>query len=158
MSVTIRRAQLSDLDELTRLWKELVEFHVALDPRFALAEDAEKHWRTRLAQQIKDDNWRVLIADDMGAAVGFISGVVREMPPVVREKYEGFVEDAVVAGQARRGGIGEQLYRALCEWFQTRNVKTVGLSVAVANPAAQAFWRKMGFDDYMIRMRGGLGD
>ena len=156
MPIAVRRAVWSDLDPITQLWKELFEFHVALDSRFALAEDAERHWRTRVAHQLNDDNWRVLVADDRDTLLGFIIGVIREMPPVVREKYEGYIEDAVVTRLAQRRGIGEQLYHGLEGWFRERGIKVIGLSAAVANPAAQAFWHKMGFTDYMIRMRASL--
>jgi len=45
MPPRIRRAQPLDLDHLAILWKELTDFHAALDPKFALAPDAEERWR-----------------------------------------------------------------------------------------------------------------
>lgn len=149
MPVKIRRAELADLDQIVALSRELVAFHVKLDPRLAITPDAGV-----IAQCISDDNWRVFLAEDDTAIVGFIAGNIREMLPMFPEKYRGMISDAVVTARLRRRGIGEQLYRAMADWFRERGVSAVELSAAVANPISQVFWRKMGFNDYMLRMWG----
>lgn len=153
MTETIRQARLSDIDQLMLLWKEISDYHAALDPIFALAPDAAKYYRENLTRILNDENWCVLLADEDGVAVGFITGAVREMPPVFVAKRTGHVSDALVIEHFRRRGIGEQLYRAMCEWFRERGVTIIELSVAASNPTAVPFWRKMGFGDYMLRMR-----
>ena len=153
MRVTIRRATQNDCEPLMRLWKEISDYHAALDPIFALAPDAAKYYRENLARILDDENWRVLLADDEGDVVGFIAGATREMPPVFVTKRTGHVSDLLVTARCRRRGVGEQLYRAMTEWFHERGVTIVELSVAACNPTAVPFWRKMGFGDYMLRMR-----
>jgi ribosomal protein S18 acetylase RimI-like enzyme len=154
MSVRIRRAKKSDLDQLVALWQELAEFHAALDPHLALAPDAASRWRESVSQWLEDDNWRMLLAEEDDAAIGFVSASIREMPPVFAEKYHGVIADAIVTAARRRRGIGGQLYRAMADWFREGGVGVVELNAAVANPISQAFWRSVGFNDHMLRMRG----
>jgi len=152
MPVRIRRAQPADLDQLSTLWKELADFHAVLDPKFALASNAKERWRENMAPLLEDDNWGIFVAEDNSRLVGFISGVVRSTPDVFLERQHGHITDAFVTERLRRRGIGEQLYRALAEWFHKRGITVIELNVAVANSIAQAFWRKMGFKDWMTRL------
>lgn len=151
--VQIRRAQPSDLDQLVALWQELADFHAALDSHLALAPDAAARWRQNAAEWLEDDNWRILLAEEGGVAVGYISASIREMPPVFVEKHHGMIADVIVTARCRRRGIGGQLYRAMTDWFCERGISVIELNIAAANPISQAFWRKMGFGDYMVRLR-----
>ena len=152
MPPRIRRAQPYDLDRLATLWKELADFHAALDPKFALAPDAEERWRENASRLLQDDNWCILLAEEDARVVGFIAGVIRNMPDVFLERRRGHITDLIVTAPLRCRGIGAQLYRALAQWFHERDITVIELNVAVANSIAQAFWRKMGFRDWMIRL------
>jgi len=156
MTVTIRRAQQSDLDQLVTLWQELAELHAELLPEFALAPDKEQSVRAHLVELLRDDNERVFVAEENGALIGFINGAVRENPPVFAERYIGYIADAIVSARSRRRGVGEQLVSTINAWFRERGIRIIHLTAATGNPIAQAFWRKMGFADYMTRMRNEL--
>lgn len=155
MPVTIRRAQQSDIDSLVTLWQEIADYHAELDPRFALASDARTKYREHLTRLLGDDNWRVFIAEEDGNAIGFITGTVRENP-IFAQRWAGHISDAFVTARYRRRGVGEQLVRVIGDWFRERNVDYLELGAASFNPVAQSFWRKMGFEPYMIRMRKGF--
>ncbi len=153
MSVTIRRANKDDLDQLTQLFKGLLDFHAALQPQLAMMPGAEQAWRASATSWLDDDTWCVFVAEVEDHLVGFIAGSAYQMPPVYPEKYHGYISDAFVAEPYRRHGVGEQLYGCVAAWFQERGLKIVELSAAAANPISRAFWHKMGFEDHMIRMR-----
>ncbi len=153
MSVTIRRARREDVDRLTLLWRELMDFHVALDPHLGLGRDAEWHWRGSCLEWMQDNDWCVLVAEEDNHLVGFMTGSIRETAAILPEPRRGMVQDAVVTARSRRYGIGEQLYRELAKWFRERGVAVVELNAAAANPVSQAFWHKMGFGDYLLRLR-----
>jgi aminoglycoside 6'-N-acetyltransferase I len=156
VSLQIRRAQQSDLDQLVALWQELAELHAGLLPEFALAPTGEQSVRAHLAELLRDDNERVFVAEENGALIGFINGAVRENPPVFAERYIGYLADAIMTARSRRRGVGEQLVGTLYTWFRDRGVRIIHLSAATGNPISQAFWRKMGFVEYMTRMRSEL--
>ncbi len=153
MPVTIRRAQRQDVDQMAVLWRELMDFHVALDPHLGLGRDAEWHWRGSCLEWMQDDDWRVLVAEEDNHLIGFITGSLRDTAPILLEPRRGMVQDAVVTARSRRRGVGEALYRELAQWFRGRGVSVVELNAAAANPVSQAFWRKMGFGDYLLRLR-----
>jgi GNAT superfamily N-acetyltransferase len=153
MTVVIRRAQQSDLDQLVALWQELAELHADLVPEFALVPSGEQSVRAHLAKLLRDDNERVFVAEENGALIGFINGAVRENPPVFVERYIGYIEDVIVTARPRRHGVGEQLVHTINAWFHERGVCIIHLTAATGNPIAQTFWRKMGFSEYMTRMR-----
>jgi ribosomal protein S18 acetylase RimI-like enzyme len=153
MTITIRRAQQSDLDQLLTLWQELAELHADLLPEFALASGKEQSIRAHLAELLRDDNERVFVAEENGALIGYINGAVRENPPVFAERYIGYIADVIVTARSRRRGAGAQLVETMNAWFCARGVRIVHLSAATGNPIAQAFWRKMGYAEYMTRMR-----
>jgi ribosomal protein S18 acetylase RimI-like enzyme len=156
MTVTIRRAQQPDLDQLLALWQELAKLHVDLAPEFALVPGGEQSVRAHLAELLRDDHERVFVAEENGALIGFINGAVRENPPVFVERYIGYIADAIVTARSRRRGIGAQLVNTINAWFRERGVRIIHLTAATGNPISQAFWRKMGFVEYMTRMRSEL--
>jgi len=41
----IRRAELQDLDLIENLWRELMEFHAAIDDYYTVNQDAEDKYR-----------------------------------------------------------------------------------------------------------------
>ncbi|MCI0478469.1 MAG: GNAT family N-acetyltransferase [Anaerolineales bacterium] len=153
MKITIRRAQQSDLDQLVSLWQELAELHADLLPEFALAPAQAQNVRAHLTELLRDNDERVFVAEENGALIGFINGAVRENPPVFTERYIGYIADAIVTARSRRRGVGEQLVQTMNVWFRECGVRIVHLSAATGNPISQAFWRNMGFAEYMTRMR-----
>ena len=153
MGAIIRRASRADVDQLAMLWKELAEFHSSLAPEFVPALGSEKYLADHFAELIGMDRVRIFVADEEGTLIGFVSGKLHENPPAFLVRQVGFIDDAMVTARSRRCGVGEQLVNALMAWFRERKAQVVHLNAATSNPAAQAFWHKMGFVDVMTRMR-----
>jgi ribosomal protein S18 acetylase RimI-like enzyme len=153
LAVSVRTAQPNDVLQLVALWHELNAFHVKLDPRFALDPNVEVNWRETFSQWLQDDNCRMLIAEESHRIVGYIFGTLHKMSFVAQDEYHGFIADVIVSARYRRQGIGEMLYHAITEWFRERGVVVVELNTATANLMSQNFWHKMGFTDYMTRLR-----
>lgn len=154
MGVTIRRATIADLDTLTRLWKELADYHADLAPEFALVPQATTLFSNHLSDLVQDQDCCILLAEDEGTAVGFISGVIRENPPIFSERRVGHISNALITARLRRRGIGARLVSAMRDWFRERGVRYIDLGVAAANTLGIEFWHNMGFQDSMTRMRG----
>lgn len=154
MAITIRRATISDAETLARLWKELADYHADLAPEFALVPQSATLFLNHLSDLIQNQDCCILLAEDEGAAVGFISGMIQENPPVFSERWVGHISNALVTARLRRRGVGRQLVGGMKEWFGERGISVIHLSAAVANPAGIEFWHDMGFRDYMTRMRG----
>jgi GNAT superfamily N-acetyltransferase len=134
------------------LWEEMMDYHARLDPRFRPASDGRDHFRTTLREWMADDTTRVLVAEHSGELVGYTIGRTAENPPVFEMRFLGHVSDICVAPKWRRRGIGRKLFAALRKWFRRQGYVVVQLNLAALNPVSQAFWREMGFQEYIHRL------
>jgi ribosomal protein S18 acetylase RimI-like enzyme len=112
----------------------------------------EQAWELFVREQIAGSgrkDWRVLIAEDHGQAIGHIVGYLRNAYPVFEPERYGYVTDIVVAPEARRQGVAQALFQTLRAWFREQGVRHIELQAARNNRAAQAFWHAMGFTGYI---------
>ena len=152
MDFTIRPGTETDIPEMLRLWREMMDFHARVEPRFRpLPPPAgEQAWEGYLRHDIwGNEDWCVFVAEADGRLIGQILGVLRDSVPVFEPERFGYVTDVVVDPAARRSGVGLALFEALKAWFRERDVPRLQLQVAHNNPISQAFWRAMGCTDYM---------
>jgi ribosomal protein S18 acetylase RimI-like enzyme len=151
-TITVRRATEIDVPDILPLWKEMMAFHAALDPRFRPAPGGDAHWAEAVSAWIQDGDNYVLVAEAEGQIVGYIVGMMRENPPVLLPVLYGFVSDICVSPEWRQRGVGRQMFAALREWFRRQGADHIELRVAHNNPISQAFWRAVGCQDYMDSM------
>lgn len=151
-TVVVRTARSSDMDEIMRLYRQLMAFHEALDSRLALDWDRIETFRDYLTDVVMEGALcRLLVAEaptGPGLA-GFILGRLADNPPIFAQSHYGLVSDVCVDERWRRRGIGRVLFEAMREWFREQGVLTMQLNAATRNPVSQAFWRAMGFTDLL---------
>jgi ribosomal protein S18 acetylase RimI-like enzyme len=124
MSISLRKARLDDVDALTELWIEFIDFHQDFDSFFSRAKKGHERF----------------------------ADFVRENPPVFDMKLYGFIQDLAVTESHRRRGAGSRLVEETLRWFRKQGVKRVEVQVATTNPLSQAFWRRHDFVDYITRL------
>ncbi len=83
----------------------------------------------------------VLVAEDSGRLKGFIT--LKRLRPGTAEGVLFAVDPA-----ARGRGIGRHLMLAAIAWCQEQKVRELQMETHVHNFAAQAVWRRLGFDAY----------
>lgn len=153
--IAIRSARPSDMDEVMRLYRQLMAFHEALDPRLALDWDRLEAFRDYLTDVVLESaSCRLLVAEapPSPGLAGFILGRLAESPPIFAQPCYGLVSDVCVDENWRRQGMGRALFEALREWFREQRVRTMQLNAASRNPVSQAFWRALGFTDLLDRL------
>ncbi len=152
MTFTIRLGNEKDMPEMLRLWREMMDFHAQVEPRFRPAPppEGEQAWEKHVRENIlgKED-WCVFVAEEEGELIGQIMGALRDPYPVFEPGRYGYVTDIVVDPTLRRSGVGRALFEALKTWFCERGISHLELQVAHNNPVSQAFWRAVGCVDYM---------
>lgn len=151
-SISIRTAQQRDLEAIGNLWVELMAFHARLDERFSIPPQGRSSYIRYLHNALRDDNFRVLVADDRGTVLGYVLGYIGQNPPTFPQTRYGFIADLCVTQTIRRHGVGTVLVRAICQWFRAQGMQSIQLNVAHHNPHSQAFWRKVGCTDYLDHM------
>lgn len=148
----IRPAQKYDLERIGDLWVILMTYHAELDPRFAIPANGRLHYIRHINLALRDNNYRVLVAEERGQIIGYIIGYIAENPPMFPQTNYGFIADLCVIRSERRKGTGELLVTDICHWFRQRGMTNVQLNVAHHNEISQSFWRKIGCRDYLDHM------
>jgi ribosomal protein S18 acetylase RimI-like enzyme len=153
----VRAARTDDLDEILRLWVQMVEFHAERDAALRMHTDAEaqESMRTYLRAGIENPDCRLLVAEipQVPGLVGFLFAHIRTISPLAEPPTAGFVSDVCVDDHLRRHRIGRELFCTARDWFRERGQTIVRLNVATTNPVSQSFWRAMGMRELMLLMQ-----
>lgn len=158
-TVIIRRGTAGDLPAIGDLWEQLMAFHIARDPRFATSAHARADYLRHVSHCLaRSSDHAVLVAVVDGVVAGLMVARVEYGGPIFQDPNFGYVVDACVDENHRRLGLGRGLFEAAKKWFRTRGMSNIRVSVASANPLAQAFWRDMGFRPFMERLWYDLDD
>jgi len=145
----ITKAQPSHISGIVELWKELMDFHKALDPFFTRSEEGHVSFGRHTKKLLESEDALVLVALDKGNIIGYAISEIVERPPVFQRRKYGIISDMAVKSTHRRKGIGEQMLKKLLKWFQLQNISRIELRVVVQNKIGYSFWKKHGFNDYM---------
>lgn len=148
MEVKIAVATDSHVPEIVEVWKEFMDFHKDVDPRFPMRKDAHLNFEKHLRELMESEDNLILVALDKNQVVGFSTSRIAKYTPVWERETYGYVDTMAVTSDYRRKGIGERMLAKILEWFESRNIDRIELSVAARNQIGYSFWRKHGFKDY----------
>ena len=144
-----RPAAARDLDALALLYQALLEHHAALEPAFALRPGAGGRLAAVLARMLRDDDSAVFVWEEDGRIEGFSAVRIERGPGLLAEDVRTEITELGVRPERRRRGIGRALVQAACEWAAARSAKRVEVRVAARNREGQAFWRALGYEDFV---------
>jgi GNAT superfamily N-acetyltransferase len=150
--ILIRAAEALDLPAVIMLWRDLQEINAAYDPRLALNAQAEAWFLGYLQDNLDNPNMAIYVAEAQNTVVGYTFGQIMQRPTLLSGDC-GYIADVCVRDGWRRQGTGRQLHSRLRAWFVSRGITAVEVQVVRANPASQAFWRKMGYNDFLRTLR-----
>jgi ribosomal protein S18 acetylase RimI-like enzyme len=149
----IREAKRQDCAAVSALWLEMMDLHGAIDGRFRFEPGALREFERHFQATIRCRESRLLVAESDGRIVGYILGELHSRKPIYPAGRYGFISDLSVTADYRRQGIGRALALAVLDWFRLHRVTAVELFAAEANPVSLAFWRSLGFHDFLRMMR-----
>lgn len=95
-----------------------------------------------LVQMVRSDAIHLLMAESEGRYIGTLTLVVLRTPTGCRAR----IEDVVVDAKARAGGVGRKLCEHALALAADLNVKSVELTSHPSRAAANALYRKLGFE------------
>ena len=153
--IIVRPAAPRDLPEIVSLWQTLQATSAAYEPRLAPNDTAPLWFADFLGGQMTNDQARVLVAVTDDGVVGYAFGQILRRPTLIVGDC-GYVADLCVRESMRGRGIGRRLFNELRDWFQAQGLHALEAQIVRANPASQAFWRKMGFGDFLRTLRTDL--
>lgn len=154
----IRLAEAADAERIGELWAEMVAYHAELDARtFRPAKAGAELYATGILSRLNDADARVLVVEIKGEVVGFVNGVIANITTEMFMPLRcGLLSDIYLKEGYRRQGIGRQLVERLTLWFRVQGVRTFEWHVSARNHEALAFWKSIGGETTMLRMRAAI--
>jgi GNAT superfamily N-acetyltransferase len=149
----IVRVSREQLEELARLERMYMQYHVDIDSYFAFEEDTKERWIEYMGGFIDDDNNLALAAMEGNEIIGYITGSVTERAPIYQIKKVGLIRDAFVLQQHRRRGVFRSMVEEMLKWMMKKGVDHVEHAISSRNKVAMVAWNKMGFEDFLIFVR-----
>lgn len=144
--------------QVQALWRDLMDLHVSLDPRFALSADADGAFMSYLGTARSREDYRVRVAVRGDQVLGFVICCVLPNSPVYETRFIGYINDICVSPEERKRGIGRLLLDDARRWMKSAGAASLEVYVSSLNPDAQRFWRRLGARDYLDRMTVPLSD
>jgi ribosomal protein S18 acetylase RimI-like enzyme len=155
--ISVRRAEVADLEGAARLAAELVRMHHRVDPgRFFLTDDVERGYARWFARERKRREAVILVAVRADQVVGYAYGTLEERDWNALLDRHGAIHDIYVSDAARQRGTGRRLLDALIGELEGLGAPRCVLSTMVSNTTAQRLFVGAGFRPTMLEMtRGG---
>lgn len=138
---TVRPAGARDTDALLALTEEMDRFYGVTD----FESEAVRREQIHAALFSDDSSAHVLVAcDPTGTPCGFAA--YSFLWPAVGLTRSLYLKELYVAQHAQRCGIGSQLMHAVIAAAQETNCSRIEWTTDRDNPAAQAFYKTLGFE------------
>ena len=154
----IRLAEAVDAERIGELWAEMVAYHTQLDAQtFRAAKTGAELYASGILSRLNDADARVLVVEIEGEVVGFVNGVIANITTEMFMPLRcGLLCDIYLKECYRRQGIGRQLVERLTLWLRSRGVRSFEWHVSARNREALAFWKSIGGETTMLRMRAAI--
>jgi ribosomal protein S18 acetylase RimI-like enzyme len=144
-----RRAGSRDVHAVAGLLAELLAHHAALDGAFAVRAVARDRLPGLVARMLRDPDTAVFVCEGPEGLAGFCSVRLERAPEALAEAARAEIGELGVASGWRRRGVGRALALAACAWARSRGAERVLARVAARNAEGQAFWRALGYGDFL---------
>lgn len=145
--VRIRTGSPDDRDVLIALRRQAEQVHARLLPDyFRVSPDRELELRVA---SVDDAATVTLVAQAVAdeTVLGYLTVKIVDTPrdPAMTPRRRAHVETVVVDERHRGGGIGTALMRAAADWARRRQATELVLTVWSDNAAAEALYRRLGY-------------
>jgi ribosomal protein S18 acetylase RimI-like enzyme len=147
----VRPARAGDDAAVSALWAALLGEHAARDPAFALRPGTGTGAGLLAVVEAlsRDPAAALWVWDGAAGVAGFCAARRQEAPAAAAERRRVEITEIAVAPAARRRGIGTALAQAALDWAAACCAERIEVRVSAHNAAGQAFWRALGFADFV---------
>ncbi|WP_062062437.1 GNAT family N-acetyltransferase [Aquimarina longa] len=145
----IRPAIIDDLPILLDFEQKIIEAEQPMDPTLK----TEKINYYDIESYITTDDTEVIVAEINGEIIGSGYGQIRDRKKHYKQKQLGYIGFMYVKEAFRGKGISQQIIQNLCNWFQTKGIEEIRLTVYDKNLKAIRAYEKVGFEKHLIEMR-----
>ncbi|MCK8522178.1 GNAT family N-acetyltransferase [Aquimarina sp. D1M17] len=146
----IRTAQLEDLAILLDFEQKIIEAERPMD---ITLKQKEKISYYSIEDYIKAEDTEVVVAEIKGEIIGSGYGQIRNRKNFFRQKQLGYIGFMFVKEEHRGKGASQAIIKYICDWFGSKNIDEIRLTVYEQNPRAIRAYEKAGFEKHLIEMR-----
>jgi len=116
--IIIRKAKLSDLPAIFKMWKKLIDHHKKKVPKqLKLKKNANSIWEKYIKKQTYNKNAQIFIAEFKNKSVAYALFGISKFPPqvyIIDEELK--VLDVFVEERFRGKGIAQKLIKEGLKW------------------------------------------
>ena len=146
MEITVRKARMSDAEDLARLYIEFWKPHKKSDPLLEFKEKLTlKNQMTAARKDIKKKSNHIFVAVKDNEVIGFIEFFIKKNDKVFKIKEYGYLNSATILKKYRRKGIAKKLHLTAAKFLKDRGIKYIKTNVYISNKLALKAWQKIGF-------------
>ena len=116
-----------------------------LEPYYTPNKNVERVYRKFLERSLDAEDSLFLVAENNGELVGYAVGEIQKRSLIFEIAENGYINDVFVLEEFRKHGIARMFLRELKEWFQSKGILYVELSVNDKNIIGKKTWQKFGF-------------
>ena len=142
--MTIRKAELKDLQRIQELNNELFELELAnfdkhLIKNWPLSKEGREYFENAISESF------VVVAEIDGKVVGYLLGEESKIPYYDFKIAE--LCNMCIDGNYRKQGIGNALYKEFEKHFKEQGINHFTVTASFKNENAKSFYKKMGFEE-----------
>jgi len=149
MEIKTRKATLKDLDFLLDFEQQLIAVERPMDPSL---EQHKKITYYDISEFITSEIAEVFVATISEKIVGCGYGLIKQNNSKFSQKEHGYIGFIYVEKKYRGNGINKYIFNAIFDWFRSKNIIEVKLTVYEENPYAIRAYEKIGFKKSLIEM------
>ncbi|HKV53818.1 MAG TPA: GNAT family N-acetyltransferase [Candidatus Binataceae bacterium] len=158
MDIEIRPARDADIAELARLVAGIAAYHESIDPRARFDWDEIRDAPNWLKLVLTRDHHAVWVADrGDGHLAGYLWVHLRRDHHGYLPRVKGFVNHAFIDEAWRGKGLMKPMMDYAFDWFRSKQITVVTLTVLDRNWLGSTAWYKRGFEDFIHERRIEIG-
>ena len=149
MSIKIRKATPKDLPVLLDFEQRLIAVERPMD--ISLEQNKKINYYD-IGSFIESDSAELFVATIENEIIASGYGQIKRNQPEFSYREFGYVGFIYVKDEYRGQGISKLIFNAIFNWFRTKNIVEVKLTVYEENPSAIKAYEKLGFKKNLIKM------
>lgn len=156
MKITIQELDSPYIDEVIKLFKELVDYvqKETNDPYFEYDEFNVCFVRSMFNSFVDDSCAIVYVAICDDKIIGFIAGQIQKnLLPFSNVSNVGYVTAVFVREDYRHQGVMKRLEEKMFYFFKDNDVEYIDLNVLSKNIDAIKNWQHLGYETFRVQMR-----
>lgn len=152
--ILIRKAKLSDLPNIFKMWKKLIAHHRRKKSVYGkYKKNADSIYKKFIRRQIHSKYAQVFVAELNSKLVAHALFIVSKFPPVFLVDRELGLGEIFVEEKFRKKGIAQRLMKEGQKWGKKKGLKYANLEVHAWNEDALNAYKKAGFRIRMYVMK-----